>query len=241
MTTTNKTNYTLTVSLTIPTGNNFNSKVGKIPVSTVTEKSCPRDCPFKKNGCYAEHGPLAIHWRKVTEGERGTDWKTFCGNIKKLPINQLWRWAQAGDLPHNDGKVSRRLVAHLVKANEGKKGYGYSHHNPLLGDNTRIFKHCNSNGFTINLSANGLNHADELKALNIAPVATVLPSSVDGNETPTIFTPKGNKVVVCPATYRDNVNCASCQLCQKANRSVIVGFPAHGTRNKKVTEVSSVS
>ena len=216
-----------------------NEKTGNIPVSTTTAKACPSTCPFNnKNGCYAESGPLAIHWRKVTEGERGTDWNTFCDSVSNFPEGQLWRANQAGDLPHNNGKVSRRLVRKLVDANKGRKGFGYTHHLPHLGDNSRIIKHANKNGFTINLSANNLSNADEMKALGIAPVVTVLPSTVNGDETPTVLTPQGNKVVVCPATYRDNVNCASCGLCQKSNRSCIVGFPAHGSMKKRVDKAS---
>ena len=216
-----------------------NGKTGNIPVSTTTAKACPSTCPFNnKNGCYAEAGPMAIHWHKVTRGERGTDWDTFCKRIAELPSGQLFRHNQAGDLPHNNGKVSRRLVKKLVEANRGKRGFTYSHHLPHLGDNARIFKHSNKNGFTINLSANNLANADELKQLGIAPVVTVLPSTVNGEETPTLLTPNGNKVVVCPATYRENVTCASCGLCQKSNRSCIVGFPAHGAMKKRADKVT---
>jgi len=40
----------------------------------------------------------------------------------------------------------------------------------------------------------------------------------------------GQTIVTCPATYRDDVTCATCKLCSVSNRRVIVGFPAHGTR-----------
>jgi hypothetical protein len=231
----------LFVSLTMPRGKKHNQKTGPIPVSTTTAITCPSTCPFNnKNGCYANAGPLAIHWKKVTEGERGTNWEEFCLKIKALPEGQLWRWSQAGDFPHTDGRISRRLVNTLVKANVGKKGFGFSHHLPEKGDNTRIFKHANKHGFTINLSANNIDHADKLKQLNIAPVAVVLPDTVNGNDTPSIITPKGNKIVVCPATYRDNVTCSTCALCQKSKRTCIVGFPAHGTSKKKVNVIASM-
>jgi hypothetical protein len=50
-----------------------NVKTGPIPVSTSTRKTCPDSCPFKNNGCYAESGPLAIHWKAVTQGKRLTN------------------------------------------------------------------------------------------------------------------------------------------------------------------------
>ena len=61
------------------------------------------------------------------------------------------------------------------------------------------------------------------------PVVVVLPSTQTANTK----TPAGRAVVVCPATQRDDVTCASCQLCQR-QRDVIVGFPAHGTRRRVI-------
>src|SRR5262249_37642211 len=56
----------------------------------------------------------------------------------------------------------------------------------------------NRAGFTINLSANNPAHADQLAELDIAPVVTVLPASVDGAVTKTVKTPAGRTITVCP-------------------------------------------
>ena len=58
-----------------------NAKVGKMAVTTSTATTCPSACPFRDNGCYAESGPLKLHWLKVTEGKRGDDWSTFIDKI----------------------------------------------------------------------------------------------------------------------------------------------------------------
>jgi hypothetical protein len=63
----------------------------------------------------------------------------------------------------------------------------------------------------------------------------VLPADVAGRQP--IATPAGRKVVVCPATYRDDVSCASCGLCAR-QRSAIVGFPAHGAAKRKADAVA---
>jgi hypothetical protein len=76
-----------------------NVKTGPIPVSTSSADTCPGSCPFKKQGCYADSGPLALHWAKVTAGDRGMQWSEFCDVIAALPAGQLWRMNQAGDLP----------------------------------------------------------------------------------------------------------------------------------------------
>ena len=99
-------------------------------------------------------------------------------------------------------------------------------------DNAAAIKSANDSGFTINLSANNLAHADQLADADIGPVVVVLPSTVHGNVK--ITTPAGRPVSVCPATYRDDVACDTCQLCQRQNRKSIVGFPGHGASKKRV-------
>jgi hypothetical protein len=57
----------------------------------------------------------------------------------------------------------------------------------------------------------------------------VVPSTQTANTT----TPAGRAVVICPATQRDDISCATCQLCQR-QRAAIVGFPAHGTKKRVI-------
>jgi hypothetical protein len=71
--------------------------------------------------------------------------------------------------------------------------------------------------------------ADARADLDAGPVVVVLPSDQVVNTK----TPAGRSVVVCPATIRDDVSCATCQLCQR-QRSAIVGFPAHGSRKRVI-------
>ena len=218
-----------------------NAKVGPIPVSTTSAASCPDACPLKGAGCYADGGPLAIHWRKVTNGEAGVSWDEFTAQIAALPEGQLWRHNQAGDLPGENNAIDEAMLAQLVDANEGKRGFTYSH-KPVLGisigaeRNARAVQDANEAGFTINLSANTLAEADKLADLAIAPVVVVLDAKE--GERHDVTTPAGRKVATCPATYRDDVTCASCQLCQRKDRKVIVGFPAHGMRKKAASAIA---
>jgi hypothetical protein len=180
-----------------------------------------------RNECYADSGPLALHWAAVSAGKRGTDWATFCETIAALPDAQLWRHNQAGDLPVSGGTVDPVALGQLVAANIGKRGFTYSHHRD--SESINWIRHANAWGFTVNLSANDLTDADTLSDLDAGPVVVVLPST----QTENTVTPSGRTVVVCPATQRDNVSCATCQLCQR-QRKTIVGFPAHGTRYRKI-------
>ena len=213
-----------------------NAKVGKMAVTTSTATTCPTSCPFKSNGCYAYGYPLKLHWDKVTRKERGDDWSTFISKIKDLPTGSKWRHNQAGDLPGDMEKLDDEKCIELAKANKGKRGFTYTHYDVLDNfQNAITVNIMNHLGFTVNVSANNLEHADKLCDLDIAPVATVLPIE----QTTNTVTPKGRKVVVCPATYKDDVSCASCMLCEKWDRNVVVGFPAHGTSKKKASAIAA--
>jgi len=210
-----------------------NVKTGPIPVSTTTRESCSPTCPFFNNGCYAETGPLRLHWNAVTAQARGVTLDVFCATVAALPDDSLWRHNQAGDLPHIGGMIDPGALHLLIEANWCKRGFTYTHHDIGLGDNLDLIELANVAGFTVNLSANDLDHADTLADTGL-PVCVVLPVTQADN----LLTPAGRRVVICPAIARDDVSCATCQLCARADRTVIVGFPAHGTSVKKADAVA---
>ena len=219
------------VSLTLKSRN---AKTGPIPVSTTTSTTCPDACPFKRAGCYADGGPLRIQWDKVTRGATGYNWSDFLSQVRALPPNQLWRHNQAGDLPGLGDTIDGKALYELVAANTGKQGFTYTHKPMDSIANREAVAHANASGFTVNLSANNLDHADELADLGIAPVVVVLPMEQKENLT----TPKSRKVVICPATIRDDVSCMTCGLCARL-RDAIVGFPAHGNGARKANAIAA--
>lgn len=224
------------VSLTLVSRN---AKIGPIAASMSSSDTCPKSCPFIKAGCYAKQGPISWHWKALDNSLIAMTWDAFCKAVSRLPRGSLFRHNTAGDLPSKDGdseSIDSVMLAALVKAARNIKGFTYTH----KGDNPanhEAIKAANAGSFTVNLSANTLEHADRLAALGIGPVAVVLPSTVDGNQIRSMATPEGRKVVICPATYR-GVNCASCRLCSRQDRSCIVGFPAHGMQFKKVDVIA---
>lgn len=209
-----------------------NAKTGPIPVSTTDPDSCPPSCPFRGAGCYAKSGPLALHWRKIAERERGLPWGEFCISICSLPAGTVWRHNQAGDLPGCGETVNVSELRQLVRANTGKRGFTYSHKRSPQA--LEAIREANAAGFVVNLSGNSLADADALAETGAGPVVCVLPAS----QTTNTWTPAGRKVVICPATQREGVSCATCQLCARGSRSVIVGFPAHGTGAKRASAIA---
>lgn len=209
-----------------------NTKLGGIPASVTSRSTCPDRCNFKNNGCYAEVGPLSWHWDRVDDGRRGGTLEEFCDQVRALPRHTMWRYAVAGDLPGDGTHIDPFALHHLVSANRGRRGFGFSHYDPRLTKNASALEYANQQKFTINLSAETLEEVDEFMALGIAPVVVVLP--VD--QVDTVKTPAGNTVMVCPASI-GNTTCALCGICAEANRKFAVGFPAHGGRKRKVEAI----
>lgn len=226
-----------------------NRKTGSLVVTTTGKPSCWDGCPLKNNGCYADAQPLRGHWDLVTDTERGTDFPTFLLNLRaalKKSQHGHWRHNQAGDLPGLGALINPiglEAIAAVSRA-EHKTGFTYTH-KPVDADavnitaNERIAARANlaalklnatRGGLVVNLSANNPAHADKLIETGLPICVTVPPDT--GEIT---FTPKGHKVVICPAQSRDDVTCATCRLCSNSDRSVIVGFRIHGNSVKRAT------
>ncbi|MDR6522166.1 hypothetical protein EJP69_14355 [Variovorax gossypii] len=209
-----------------------NAKTGPMAVTTTSANTCLPGCSFRQSGCYAENGLLALHWRAVSAGARGGSFDELLAQIRTLPRRALWRHNQAGDLtPSAPGTIDVHLLSRLAMANRGRRGFTYTHYPPTRANRAAI-RQANQLGFAVNLSAETLAQADGYAVLEVAPVVVVLPV---GTTKPT-RTPSGRPVIVCPSSV-GNTDCLSCGICQQRDRSVIVGFPAHGARARHVERI----
>jgi len=209
-----------------------NAKLGPIPAAIVSGETCPPSCGFYGKGCFAEFGPLGAHWRRTADD--GLDWQALLDAVRALPEGQLWRYGVAGDLPGNGDTLDVELLAELVKAQRGRRGFAFTH-KPLTTELERSFiRFANYYGFTVNLSADTLAQADERAALGVGPVVVVLPRGTAGD----VRTPAGRRVVICPAETR-GLDCSRCGLCSRSERKGIVGFLAHGQMHQTVSRIAS--
>lgn len=202
-----------------------NEKVGAIPVSYTSARTCPDACKLKGNGCYAENYRTGMAWSDV---EKFEDWVTFCLRVKMLPSQTLWRHNVGGDLPGEGNRLDARALALLVSSNKGKRGFTYTH-KPLTRTTRAALLRANRNGFTVNVSADSLEAADDAARAGLPVVVTLT------SDAPQVsYTPAGRTVIACPAESNETVTCESCQLCQNASRKSIVGFRAHGQSKERV-------
>jgi hypothetical protein len=153
--------------------------------------------------------------------------------LSKLPSGTVWRDAVAGDQPHFDGIINPMKLSSKLVANRGKRGFTYTHHK--MGPfNQGLVGYANHGGFTINLSADSLEEADDKADLDIGPVVVTVPRDFWTGEPNR--TPKGRVIVRCPHETH-GIQCVDCKLCAVSTRKSIVGFTAHGSGARKVEEV----
>jgi hypothetical protein len=216
-----------------------NQKTGALVVTTSARATCWSGCPFFLSGCYALGWNLGQHWQAVSKGERGERWPDFLKSLADaLARNpaKIWRHNQAGDLPGDGARIDKTALLQLarVSRDSGRVGFTYTHKPLLPGQapeaaaNLRALKEAARAGFVVNASANNPGHADALADLGL-PVCVTVAESVPA----TSATPAGRKIIVCPAQQREGVSCATCGLCAKAGRSVIIGFRYHGAGKRK--------
>ena len=201
-----------------------NRKTGPIPVTYGSRKTCPPSCPHYEDDCYGEDFHTSLAWNRVDRD--GVQLPGLVNFIQSMPEGQLWRDKVAGDLPGEGERVDPVALGEVVKANIGRRGFTYSHKKSPQA--IKWIRHANEWGYTINLSADDAGEADTLADLHAGPVVCVVPMDTPAKAT----TPAGRSIVVCPAQLKDDVTCFSCQLCQRRDRAVIVGFRAHGSKAK---------
>ena len=207
-----------------------NSKTGPIPVTYSGRDTCPPSCPHYRASCYAEGYYTSLAWNRVERD--GVEWRELCEKVEALPEGTLWRHNIAGDLPGEGERVDSKALAALVLSNNGKRGFTYSHKKSAQA--VRSIRAANRAGFTVNLSADNASEADTLAKLEAGPVVVVVP--IDTPEK--TYTPEGRKIIVCPAQSREDVTCKTCGLCARADRDAIIGFRAHGTREKLADSIA---
>lgn len=196
-----------------------NSKTA-IPTTRSWRGSCPASCPLRGNSCYAENFPMVMAWDKLTNS--GLSYVDLLGEISRLRRNTLWRHNDAGDLIGVDDTIDLTALTALVKANEGCRGFTYTHW--PWRKNAEVIRWSNQCGFTINVSLESVEEA-------LAAYKAGLPVAVIREQTENLEIIDDIKFVICPAQTK-GWTCKDCGLCAVADREYVIVFKPHGTKRK---------
>lgn len=207
-------------------GSSKNAKTGDISQTYTTCNTCPKRCPFKHNGCYAENFFVKINWNKTEK--IGVAPEGLRAVIEQTPHTNIIRHNVAGDIavPGTDD-IDENLVNTLCKAYKGLKAYTYTHTDINNQHNIEIVKKASDRGFIINFSTENVKDALRCRAAGVNAVIAVNTISdkmvvIDN----TMF-------IQCPATYNKDFTCKQCGMCWQKNRKHIIVFPVHGAGQGK--------
>lgn len=217
-------------------------------VVTFSRDTCPDSCPLRGAGCYAEAGPLRLHWDRVSRGaakaDKWTRWAgeglmTLCRALEIAPFRygDTLRLGDAGD------PIGSELHQRFVKTLRDLKGRGvriilYSHADfkaPILA---RAASALAAEGIALNESRHG---TEGLPSPLERPSVTTVARDVwaTGSEIRRLSDDERPvSIRRCPAEYADTA-CTRCGWCADATRRFVVGFTAHGTQKRKVEALSS--
>ena len=238
----------------LPTSSN--KKTGDIMQSYSSRSTCPKDCVFKNNGCYAEGYHTKRVWdrcedkndaRYVINGEQlkiGLLEGAF-SKLRKNPARDsiLFRHNVAGDLAvEGTNLIDVNRVDTIAVAIEGAnkvageiiKGYTYTHCNIDLNASDIIHDAAHKR-FLINASCETVDEVKHAKSLGINAVI----ASVDPKETEKELKAVGLYGAQCPAQVNEGMDCDRCQLCAK-NRKVVIIFEVHGQSKGKARRVIQI-
>lgn len=205
-----------------------NRKTGPIPTTDRPMSTCPRSCPFLPSGaiggCYGT-GRLFASAAKYSGTWTVKDAIDHVNNYAVRSARYL-RDRVVGDVVGDDGQVDRDYIAAISAVGRGTDltVFGYTHMwKQFTPDDVAFIQ---GEGYVMNASTE--TEDDVLRALELGlPVVIVNDELEDGDLL------VGRRIVTCPAEEREDVKCASCGLCAKPDRQVIVRFHPHGTAENK--------
>lgn len=211
-----------------------NTKVGRVPTLWVGDSraacraSC-KGCPMlpkapkidtlglSKGECYAHTGaPIIAHSSVVKSARKDPEAYTMASALtRRHKAAKMVRLSAIGDVGRVGREVADRIVATARDATLSVVGYTHHWREERVRDawRGRLMASCNSIAAADSAVAQGW------RATVVVPESTERVS----------FTPKGNKVVVCPAQIAEGkVDCNACRLCDASKPGPIVAFREHG-------------
>ena len=207
-----------------------NRKLGNMAVTYASQVSCPSDCAWRRNGCYAESGPVS--WAVTTKLNRAKHnaYQTAqleARGIDSLPGDKPLRVHVVGDCTTDRNAQTVSAAADRYTNRMGFGAYTYTHAWDRVERDSW-------GGMSVLASCETHDQVERAHARGYAAAIVVSEHTSARAEDHA-----GYRYIPCPQQTKD-VTCDQCGLCQKdkwlhAERAVIT-FAAHGAGAKKVRE-----
>jgi hypothetical protein len=213
-----------------------NEKTGAVSTTYVSQASCPKECAFFNEGCYAESGMAGIWTNRLNKQVGGKDVDVDASEIALDEAKAIDSLTGQNDLRlHVVGDCRTGSAARIVAAAErfmgrfGRRVWSYTHA-------WRKVARSSWGKVSILASCETVAHVVDAMAQGYAAALVVDKHPEDGKAY------KVGEIVMipCPAQTKDGIQCVDCKLCWRdewlleAKRCIT--FEAHGSGAKKVRQ-----
>jgi len=203
-----------------------NIKIGNVACTYVSQNTCPKTCPLKKCGCYAEAGNVALHTRRLSDNDSIIRTiKREANGIMSLKGDKPLRLHIVGDAP------SYKAASILAKASEV---YMSKHNQPVWTyTHTKRIKREAWGKISILRSVHTLRQAES--AFNSGYAVSLVVKEFKQDKL--YYMGRGIKGIPCPAQTKNHITCEKCLLCARgdylAKNRIAILFKAHGACKQK--------
>ncbi len=213
-----------------------NRKIGTVSATYAPQWSCPPDCIFLKDGCYAEGGNARFTTNRVNEGTSPDATPHQIAKTEAQAIDDMWgarvpgldlRLHVVGDARTDAAARELAGAATRWKARGGGQPWTYTH----------AWKQVkrSSWGPDVSVLASADRPGDIRKAIRRGYVpATVVSEFPNGNK---VFKVGGFRFIPCQEQTR-GITCVECRLCfddkSLREKGLGIAFEAHGAKKKAI-------
>ncbi len=203
-------------------------KLGPVSATYVSQITCPSACAFRGNGCYAEHGPLAMVTTKRLNKRALNNTAIEVAHQEAAAIDRLTgtrdlRLHVVGDCPTAEAAqiiaaAAERYIGRGLLCGKIVGVWTYTHA-------WRTVPRSAWGGVSVLASCETTEHVAQARARGYATALVV-----DAHSGRTLH----EGVLPCPEQTTPGVQCASCRLCLDDGRlrdaEISIGFGLHGDR-----------
>ena len=201
-----------------------NSKIGTVSATYVSQKTCPKSCPFMNSGCYTENGNVGFQTarlnREVSDVTALQLAKNEAAAIKTLTGELPLRLHVVGDCPTDRAAQIVSSAARDYRAKHGQHVWTYTH---------AWRKVARESWNDVSVLASCETVADTKAAMAKGYGAAIV---VAEHQDTKAYMADGVKIIPCPQQTGRAANCEACKLCFHAYRlratNAVIGFQTHG-------------
>lgn len=215
-----------------------NRKTGPVGATYASQKTCPKSCPLRHKGCYAETGPMGMITKRLNDSAKGLSVRELAvaeaDLIDRLPAFSPLRLHVVGDCATDEAaRIVAGAAERYMTRGTAADVWTYTHA-------WRDVERDSWGGVSVLASCHGVAEAGEAMDRGYA-ASVIVDEFPDGGRPWVASDATGEEVTLVPCKFQvDRTPCHACKVCFRDDRlhatRTAVAFAAHGSRRGSVVK-----